>query len=51
MQGISLKTTEMKDNAQTFSEMAKETLRTVEQKNNLSKASWYVLGIWDLFGF
>ncbi|XP_057530674.1 uncharacterized protein LOC130809064 isoform X2 [Amaranthus tricolor] len=33
LQGISLKTTEMQDSAQTFSSMAKETLRLAEQKN------------------
>ncbi|XP_021867534.2 uncharacterized protein [Spinacia oleracea] len=37
LQGIGLKTTEMEDNAQTFSSMAKETLRLAEQKNSPSK--------------
>lgn len=37
LQGISLKTTEMQNNAQTFSSMAKETLRVAEQKNSPSK--------------
>lgn len=47
IQGISLKTTEMQDNAQTFSSMAKETLRVAEQKNSPSK-TWYFLGFKDL---
>ncbi|KAL2904507.1 Aspartate--tRNA(Asp/Asn) ligase [Bienertia sinuspersici] len=37
LQGISMKTTEMLDNAQTFSSMAKEALRLAEQKNSPSK--------------
>lgn len=37
LQGINLKTTEMQDNAQTFSSMAKETLRIAEQKNSPRK--------------
>ncbi|XP_021722917.1 uncharacterized protein LOC110690403 isoform X2 [Chenopodium quinoa] len=37
LQGINLRTTEMQDNAQTFSSMARETLRIAEQKNSPSK--------------
>ncbi|KAJ8427822.1 hypothetical protein Cgig2_001633 [Carnegiea gigantea] len=38
LQGINLKTAEMQDNARSFSSMAKETLRIVEQKNNANKS-------------
>lgn len=38
LQGINLKAAEMQDNARSFSSMAKETLRIVEQKNNANKS-------------